>query len=227
MPRKKREQKKLIKKYEVYCEGQTELHYLAGLKGHLHKADPSIRVKIDLTCIGGGGYKTIYNALAKQPDSSCIARFVLLDYDRYANMPAEQVWFNKLVNLSSSSCQSRVPCILIVSNEDFEYVLCCHDPNYRDGDTKQWISSQWHYSDLGALKSDGDIWNKANSGRNSLQIAAKHLKGRRPIISNEMKIDGRKVDISLRKVTHNADSVQRTSNLYDLLDTLGVSNLSD
>lgn len=227
MPRKKREQKRLIKKYEVYCEGQTELHYLTGLKEYLRETDPSVRVKIDLTCIGGGGYRTIYSALAKQPDSSCIARFVLLDYDRYVNMPAEHAWFKKLVGLSSSSCKSRVPCILIVSNEDFEYTLCCHDPSYRDGDTKQWISNQWHYSDLGALKSDGDIWNKTNSGRNSLQIAVEHLKGRKPIISNAMKIDDRRVGISLQKVTHNAESVQRTSNLYDLLSTLGVRDLRD
>lgn len=58
-----------------------------------------------------------------------------------------------------------------------------------------------------------------------MQVAVKHLKGRKPIISNEVKIDKRKVSVSLRKVAHNTESVQRTSNLYVLLNTLGVCNL--
>lgn len=222
MPRNKRGPMPLAKRYEVFCEGQTEQHYLNGLRGYLHDENPSIRVKIDLTCVGGGGYKSIYKALAKQPDSGCIARFALLDYDRYSNMPAERIWFERLVELSRLSRKSKVPSILIVSNEDFEYTLCCHDPRYQNGDTKQWLTGQWGYSDLGACKSDERIWDKANAGPNSIKNAIWHLRDRKPIIANDIKINRNKLDITLKAVDHKSESAQRTSNLYDLTEVLGI-----
>lgn len=51
-----RPKRKLEKRIVVYCEGQTEKHYIDGLKVWLAKGNPSTKVKIEPIDIKGGGY---------------------------------------------------------------------------------------------------------------------------------------------------------------------------
>lgn len=110
---KSRPKRTSAKRFVVYCEGETELNYVNGLKAWLQTVDGSIHVRIDSVCVGGGGYKKVLEKLRTEPDSNCIARLVMLDYDRCLSDAAEREAFRQLMRLSKSTADRgrRVPII--------------------------------------------------------------------------------------------------------------------
>lgn len=118
----------------MFCEGQTEKHYLNGLKKWLSERDPSITVRIEPVDLKGGGYDAALRKLRIEPDSNCIARLVVMDFDRYLDIPSERIAFGQLVQFSQLSMNRQIPTVLVISNANFEYALCGHDPIYRGED---------------------------------------------------------------------------------------------
>lgn len=223
MPKKEREKKKLSKRIVVYCEGGTEENYSNGLKKRIKEVDPSTKVAIKPEDIGGGGYKSFYDELIKEPDSNCIARVVLLDLDRYTTHPEERPEFMKLVELSRGSMSKHVPCILIGSYEDFEYCLCCHDAQYKDGDTTAFLTKKWGYSSLDECKADENVWKKAHTGKRSCKQAVDHLAGRPKAIKNAISAVKGTHSVKLADVTFDDEKISgRGSNFEDLFKTIGV-----
>lgn len=224
--RKTRPKRASAKRFVVYCEGETEFNYVNGLKSWLRTVDDSVRVHIDSVCVKGGGYKQMLERLRSEPDSNCIARIVVLDYDRCMDDRAEREMFRRLVELSqlSSGGGKRVPIILVVSNRDFEYALCCHDEKYADGKTDSFLCGEWGYEDIAKCKADKRIWEKAHAGMRSHDNAIERLERRPRLMDNRIATNRSTLTVVLDKVeliTNNEAAA--TSNLKDLFIPLLMS----
>lgn len=225
--RRVRPKRSSAKRFVVYCEGETENNYVNGLKSWLQTVDDSVRVHIDSVCVGGGGYAQMLERLRSEPDSNCIARIVMLDYDRCLDDRAEREMFCRLVGLSklSSGGNKRVPIILVVSNRDFEYALCCHDEKYADGKTDVFLRDEWGYKDIAKCKADKRIWEKAHAGTRSHDRAIDRLEHRPRLIDNRIVADRNTLTVALDKVELITDNeAAATSNLKDLFIPLLMSS---
>lgn len=221
--RKIRPKRTSAKRFVVYCEGETELNYVNGLKAWVQTMDDSIHIRIDSVCVGGGGYKRMLEKLRTEPDSNCIARLVMLDYDRCLSDVAEREAFRQLMQLSRSTADRsrRVPIILVVSNRDFEYALCCHDPKYGDGNTDTFLRVEWGYKDVSKCKADKKVWDKAHMAARSHEVAIEHISCRPKLVENLIKTDVKALKVVLKEVDlHVANEHAVTSNLGDLFAVL-------
>lgn len=213
----------LSKKFTVLCEGKTEACYIDGLKTWLASEHPEVKVSVERINVGGGGYAEFEKRLRAEPDSNCLARFVLLDYDRCLSNPNERRSFSRLVEMSYLSRSRRVPLILVVSNESFEYALCCHDPDYRGGNPDSFLVRKWGYRDSADVKSDSRVWDKAHLGHRGHAIAVKRLSGKKRLLNNVFVWEKASLRLRLKEVSYSAESeISRSSNLGDLFRALGV-----
>lgn len=228
--RKSRPKRTSAKRFVVYCEGETEFNYVNGLKAWLQTMDASIHIRIDSVCVGGGGYKKMLEKLRTEPDSNCIARLVMLDYDRCLSDAAERETFGQLMQLSKSTVGRgrRVPIILVVSNRDFEYALCCHDLKYGDGNTDAFLCAEWGYKDVAKCKADKKVWDKAHTAARSHEIAVEHLRRRPKLVENLIGSDRKALKVVLKKADlHVANEPVATSNLKGLFAVLLMKDMGD
>lgn len=161
MPRERRPKRALRKKFVVYCEGETERNYVDGLRAWLSERSDGTHIRIEPECLHGGGYARLIDALSREPDSNCVARIALVDFDRYLNHPEERAPFEELVRFSTKSRENRVPFVLVVSSASFEYALCCHDPSYAGQRVATFLTQAWGYRDAGDCKGDARVWDRA------------------------------------------------------------------
>lgn len=220
-----RAQRKLQQKFTVYCEGDTEENYLKGLRAWFPKNYPEIQLAIETIPIGGGGYSEFVKAVESAPDSNCLARFVLLDYDRCQQYESERKVLQKLINLSKASIKKRVPVIIILSNGSFEYPLCCHDPRYSNGDEARFLHDVWGYKDLSDVKGDDKIWDVAHRDGRGHDVAIEKLARRPKLMVNRFTRQHAGLSINLTDVKLDQDNeAGRSSNLPDLFKAMGVSS---
>lgn len=223
MSRVGRGQRSLTRKFTVLCEGKTEARYIDGLKKWLASDHPEVKLSVEYIDVGGGGYAEFERRLRAEPDSNCLARFVLLDYDRCLNNQAERRAFSRLVEMSHLSRDRRVPLVLIVSNESFEYALCCHDPDYRDDNPESFLVRKWGYRDSGDVKSDVGIWSRAHLGQRGHHVAVKHFGNGKRVLKNELVWEKASLRLKLKKVSYSPERENtRSSNLDDLFRALDV-----
>ena len=197
---KKRAKRQLIREVLVYCEGKTEKHYIDGLRRWAHTVDHGARVRIKAVDIKGGGYGAILNMLRKEPDSNCVARVVLLDFDRYRGVQGEDAIFNQLVAYSKASMKKAVPCILVVSNASFEHALCFHDAGYSESNAASFLLENWGYRNLDDCKADERIWEKAHAGERDHAHMMERMCGRKLVLTNDIEAGRSKIDIKLKDV---------------------------
>lgn len=220
MPRAKTK-RSMTKKIEVFCEGDTERNYVEGMRHWLKEVDPSIEVVIESRSIKGGGYASALKSLRSAPDSNCIARVVLLDFDRWKTHPGERDAFNGLLELSRVSSKKRVPVILVVSNESFEYAICCHDKNYKEGDPAIFLRDALGYSDVSKCKGDAGLWGKLHRDGRSHAVALDRLRRRPSLVKNCISINRRTFSVGLQRVDFFSEmSSSNTSNLGDLFQVV-------
>ena len=224
MPNRKRPKRTTSKKFTVYCEGKTESRYLKGLRNWMATDHPEISLRLETVDIGGGGYREFIKRLRAEADSNCLARFVLLDYDRAKCHTGERTAFDELLGLSRESKGKRVPLILIVSNDSFEYPLCCHDPEYRQGDPMAHLVHGWGYRDASDIKSDEQVWGRAHEGNRDHKVAMECLSTRPVLVDYELQVPQAHWDVRIKSVAFNPDAASsKTSNLPDLFKAIKVA----
>lgn len=216
MSRPKRE---LTRKFVVFCEGNTEYYYIDELRRLLPCA---VNIRVEPDNLEGGGYHSFLEQIRTSADSNCIAKFILVDLDRYLKDPAERPAFQDLIAYCDSRNRSAaVPHFLIVQNPDFEYVACTHSPDYKNTDTTRFITSHWGYESLAKFKADKRVYDRLNSGNDSWQIAADTLRKRKCYIWHQYSIDKAKFAVVLHKMMVDADAESvKGSNFYELLDII-------
>lgn len=222
MPRA-RTKRSLTKKIEVFCEGETERNYVEGMRQWLKERNPTVEMIIESKLLKGGGYSSALKALRCAPDSNCVARVAILDFDRWNKHPGERRTFGDLLELSRASSRRNVPVILVISNRNFEYAICCHDDTYKDGDTAAFLRDVLGYSDVSKCKSDAGLWGKLHRDGRSHDVALRHLSRRPSLIRNSISISRKTPAVSLQKVDFFEDeSASCSSNLGDLFKVVSL-----
>ena len=72
-----RPKRALRKKFIVFCEGDTEYNYIDAMR--LKQG-----VELDLKPVNmhGGGYTSFLDEIKKEASNNCLAKFVIIDFDR-------------------------------------------------------------------------------------------------------------------------------------------------
>ena len=213
MSRYKRE---LIKKYIVFCEGDTEYNYFDAIQ---KKQNTKLILKpINMQ---GGGYSNFLTEIKKQADNNCLAKFVIIDYDRVIKHPGELTHLKKLVEYCQIQNQNRkIPHFLIIDNPDFEYVACLHIPGFHDQDTTRYIEDSLGFKNIENFKKKKEIFAYLNSESNSYKNMLTRLRSKK-IIINHYKINKAGFDIIIEKTDVIWDNEsQKGSNINELFEII-------
>lgn len=109
----------------------------------------------------------------------------------------------------------------MVSNRDFEYALCCHDPKYSDGNTNAFLCAEWGYKDVAKCKADKKVWDRAHAAARSHEVAIEHIKRRPRLVENLIRTDSKALKVVLKEVDlHVANEHAATSNFGNLFAVL-------
>lgn len=190
MSRKVREIKKTFK---IFCEGDTEYHYMEGMRR-------AFRLSISLKMVNmeGGGYSSFLDDLRKDGNANCLAKFIIIDGDRAVKEYGERENLRKLLEYCKiQNASGRTPHILIINYPDFEYIGCLHTPKYKGQNVEQYIIKEMGYKDIGAFKSDKCIYKTLNTKGNSCDIMQEALRKRDCFVRNTFRIHTNRFEIKV------------------------------
>ena len=206
----------LKKKFIVFCEGDTEFHYI----DHMRK-NQGVEISIQPINMKGGGYRSFLNEIRTKALTNCLAKFIIIDADRIKESPGEQAAFLALLDYIKLQNQKKVtPHFLILNNPDFEYTACLHISNYKGQDTTSFITRQSGFKNLEQFKGTEDIYNYRNSNGSYLIMLEKIRSGSK-IVKNEYVIRKKLFEIEIKKSILCMDSLsKRGSNLEEFFDVI-------
>lgn len=188
MSRPKRE---LRKKFVVFCEGDTEYNYIDAmrLKQGVELALKPINMK-------GGGYANFLDAIKKEAGNYCLAKFIIIDYDRVKKHSGELPKLKELIKYCALQNDSgKIPHFLILDNPDFEYVACLHIPDYHGQDTEKYIERSLGFDSLENFKAMKDVYGYLNAGDNSWRLMLSRLQ--KKIVVNRYRVNKTHFDIKI------------------------------
>ena len=67
----------LRKKFIVFCEGDTEYNYVDGMR-----LKQGVELALKPINMQGGGYKSFLDEIKKEASNNCLAKFIIIDFDR-------------------------------------------------------------------------------------------------------------------------------------------------
>lgn len=213
MSRKVREIKK---NFKVFCEGDTEFHYVNEMK-----RQKRISIALKLVNMEGGGYSSFLKKLKVDGNTNCLAKFIIIDGDRAVNEEGEKENLRELLEFCILQNRSeRIPHILIVNCPDFEYVGCLHTPKYKGQDVARYIIKEMGYRDIDAFKSDKKIYSALNKNGNSSDVMLAALKRENCFVVNECKVNLPKFKINI-KTSYNWEKLgRRSSNINEFFEII-------
>lgn len=130
-----RPQRSLRKIFIIYCEGDTQYHYI----NHMRK-NQGVELSLKPVNMKGGGYLNFLDYVKSDAKNNCLAKFIVVDADKARDDPGEQKNLKLLIDYCSlQNRKGTIPHFLILDSPDFEYVACLHDPNYKNQDTEIYI----------------------------------------------------------------------------------------
>ncbi len=188
-----RKERKIKRNFKVFCEGDSEYHYIDEMKRQLN-----LSIAIKLVNMKGGGYSSFLHSLQTDGTANCLAKFIIIDGDKAASEQGEKTNLQELINYCILQNKSkRVPHVLIVNFPDFEYIACLHTPKYKGQKTGQYIVKEMGYSSLDAFKADTKIYTMLNTNGNSNELMLRALEGRRTFITNTYSINKKTYEMAL------------------------------
>jgi len=214
MSRPKRE---LKKKFVVFCEGDTEYHYIE----HMRR-NQGVEISLQPINMKGGGYTNFLNEIRTKAQRNCLAKFIIVDADRINNGRGEQAAFMALLDYCTlQNGKKTVPHFLIVDNPDFEYVACLHIAEYKGQDTSAFITRQLGFKSLEQFKGKEDIYAYLNSGNSSYKSMLERIRGRSKVITNEYVVRKKSFEVEIQKTVLNMDALStRCSNLEEFFNVI-------
>ena len=178
-----RSKRSIKRRFKVFCEGDTEYNYFEYIRKNK-------LISLTLTPVNmcGGGYSNFLDEVKRDSNTDCLAKFVVIDGDKALATEEEKRALRELANYCIRQNQSkRIPHILIVDFPDFEYVACLHCENYKGGLVEKFIKEELKYKSVDAFKSDANVYQKLNSGKNSNKCNSIREAKRNSIVVNHFK----------------------------------------
>lgn len=213
MSRKTREIKR---NFKVFCEGDTEYHYVDEMR---HQLKLSIALK--LVNMKGGGYSSFLNALRTDGNANCLAKFIIIDGDKAVNEIGEKKNLKKLIEYCILQNNSgRTPHILIVNTPDFEFLGCLHTPNYKGQSIEQYIIKEMGYQNINAFKTDKKIYHVLNTNGNSSNVMLAALRKENCLVVNQCTVNKSRFEIKVVTVSKWENLGHSGSNINEYFEIL-------
>ena len=197
----------------IVCEGDTEYNYFTGFKGKCESI-------LNIRCVPSdtGNYSTVLDVLKKVSPYEVVARFVLIDFDRYLTIEGEKPNFVKLLNYCNNENKKGNSTFLIVSSPDFDHFVLAHKTDFKWKNKSDFVK-KCNYKGLADFKNDTKIFNKFNPNGDEYKETIKKLNRNYPI-KNEI-VFTKKYTFINPKVLFNEENVDiKTTNVEDLFDIL-------
>lgn len=212
-----RRERVLKKRYAVFCEGDTEYHYIEKMR-----KNQGVELVLKPINMHGGGYSSFLKYIKKEAQSNYLAKFIIIDADRIKTVLGEKESFVKLLEYCRlQNDKENVPHFIIANNPDFEYVACLHDANYKGQDRKSFVERFWEFDSIDDFKGEEDIYEYLNSGGRSYQIMLDAIRGKEKLIHNHYEIKKKNFDIIIKSTIFNADAMDRKStNIEEFFDVI-------
>lgn len=207
----------LRRKFEVFCEGDTEYNYI----NHMRKKQ-GVEISLRPINMKGGGYANFLNEIKTKGQVNCLARFILVDADRITSNVGEDAAFLRLLEYCSQQNRKKaIPCFLILDNPDFEYVACLHAADFSGQATEKFIRETMGFSSLSDFKRKEDIYEFLTSGAYQYENMLKRLRVGRKALCNKYVIQRKSYSIKITETIFNkADLAVRGSNLEEFFDVI-------
>lgn len=190
MSRPKRE---LRKKFIVFCEGDTEYNYIDAMR-----LKQGVELALKPVNMHGGGYTSFLDEIKKEASNNCLAKFVIIDFDRVKKHSGELQKLREIIEYCKLQNNSkRIPHFLILDNPDFEYIACLHTTDYRGQDVKKYIEQTLGFEDIEKFKAKKDIYTYLNTKGNSFELMLSRLRGQ--IVINHYQINKTSFEIKISR----------------------------
>lgn len=205
----------LRKRFIVFCEGDTEYNYVDHMR-----LKQGVELALKPINMGGGGYASFLDAIKSEASNNCLAKFIIIDFDRVLKHSGEKAKFIDIINYCQLQNELRkIPHFLIVDNPDFEYISCLHVEGYGGQNVKQYIEKTLGFVDLDKFKVKEDIYEYLNSNSNSYSLMLGRL--RQKIVNNTYMVDKTNMDIQITDTQVNWENEnQRGSNINEFFEVI-------
>lgn len=206
----------LKKKFVVFCEGDTEFHYI----DHMRK-NQGVEISLQPINMKGGGYTNFLNEIKTKAQTNCLAKFVIVDADRISSNAGEKSAFLALLDYCRLQNRKRtVPHFLIVKNPDFEYAACLHISDYKEQDTTVFITKQLGFKSMGQFKGNDEIYSYLNTA-GSYQNLLDRIQDDTKLVKNIYVVRKKSFDVEITDTILNMDALaQRGTNLDEFFDVI-------
>lgn len=209
-----RPERKLQKRFVVFCEGDTEYNYIDKMRG-VKRQDVQIALKpINMH---GGGYSNFLKKIKTESQTNCLAKFIIVDADRLVKHYEEKDRFLQLAEYCRlQNKKGIIPHFLIVNNPDFEYVACLHVPEYKGQEVTKFLQAVFGFQSLEQFKKNKDVYVCLNNGERSYQVLIQKIQGIDKFVKNTYSVKKKNFEIA----------ISRTDVTWELLDRKG-SNMEE
>ncbi len=210
-----REKRKLRKKFIVFCEGDTEYNYIDTMR-----LNQGVELALKPINMHGGGYSNFLEVIKKEANNNCLAKFIVIDYDRVKKHPGELAKLKEIIEYCKlQNSNKRIPHFLILDNPDFEYIACLHILEYQGQDVKKFIEQTLGFKNIDNFKAKKDVYEYLNTKGNSYKIMLDRLK--EYIVKNSYNINKSNFDIRITKTDVIWDNEnKRGSNIREMFEII-------
>ena len=213
MSRPKRE---LRKKFVVFCEGDTEYNYIDAMR-----LKQGVELALKPINMQGGGYASFLEEIRKEASNNCLAKFIIIDFDRAKKHPGERPKLMELIEyckLQNSS--KKIPHFLILNHPDFEYIACLHLESYHGQDVKRYIEQTLGFGNIEKFKSMREVYSYLNTKGNLYKRMLDGL--REKIVVNHYRINKTSFEIKISHTDimweHENERGSNINELYEVID---------
>lgn len=215
-----RKERKIKRNFKVFCEGDSEYHYIDEMRRQLN-----LSIAIKPVNMKGGGYSNFLHSLQTDGTANCLVKFIIIDGDKAAKEQSEMKNLQELINYCILQNDSkRIPHVLIINFPDFEYIACLHTPQYKGQNTEQYIVKELGYNCLDDFKADSKIYNVLNTNGNSKELMLHALQGKKTFVTNTYKVNKKAYEMTINTVYDWNIFEHRNSNMKDYFEIINAFN---
>lgn len=204
------------KNFKVFCEGDTEHHYIDEMR-----REKRLSISIKLVNMKGGGYSNFLEKVKTDSNVNCLAKFIIVDGDRAAAEDGEKKNLRELLEYCIlQNKNARTPHFLIVDNPDFEYIACLHTPKYKGQNVAQYIVKELGYKSVNEFKADEMIYHFLNTNNNSYECMLSLLRKENCFVLNNYSVNKKRYEITTSTIYDWKKLDRRGSNINEFFEVI-------
>lgn len=214
-----RPERKLQKRFVVFCEGDTEYNYIDKMRSAKRQ---DVQITLKPINMHGGGYKNFLKKIKTESQTNCLAKFIIVDADRLLKHYEEKDSFQQLTEYCRLQNKKRtIPHFLIVNNPDFEYVACLHVPGYKGQEVTKFLQTVLGFQSLEQFKKNTKVYECLNNGEHSYQILIQKIRGKDKFVKNTYSVKKKIFEIVISRTDVTWELLDhKSSNMEEFFDVI-------